>query len=511
MSKKADICLINASLDKPALPPLSLAYLSSYVREHGKKVSVLDLSACNPFLENAFLLEMIGKSFCIDSMLRVTSPEEKRKREILLDLFEKWKDCVLDELPAAVGFTVNHKNLSPSLYLAQLLKAEHPHIPIIFGGPECSMDEAMEVVSSTGAVDMAVHGEGEITLLELVKALEQGRSPGSIEGLMIFHKGKVQKNAGRPAVADLDGLPFPDFSDFHLDRYKSTLPVSMSRGCVGGCTFCNERIFWGKKYRFRHPRSIVAEIQRDTEYGVTDFRFNDSLVNGNIHLLKRMCEYLIESNTAVQWYGNARPEGLSLELLKTMKTAGCYELRYGVESPVPHILQEIKKRVTPKQIETVLKNTKSAGIKPKIDIICAFPTEKKEDFIYSLRWLLKNKDLYDQALLNQFILASSTEMFRTPESFDMTYESLYNGSDISMVGAYRWESTHVYGDTALFRYIVLTLFMAGLGKSFSSNIPVSRYDDLSHYVLEKVQSLREGDSYEDVHDEIYTQYKKVMT
>lgn len=510
MPKKVDLCLVNASLEKSVFPPLSLAYLSSYLKEKGKEPSILDLSVSQSLFKNAFLIEMIGRSFTLDKTLAVRSPEEEKKKNVLISLFKAWKDRVLAEKPDMVGFTVNHRNLQPSLLLAHLLKTENPHMLIVFGGPECSMNEPMEMISSTGAVDLAVQGEGEITLLELIEALEQKKSFASIEGLITFRKGAMKRNASRPAIPDLDVLPFPDFGDFHLDRYKSVLPVAMSRGCVGVCTFCNERVFWGKKYRYRSPTSVAAEMLRRTELGITHFRFNDSLVNGNTHLLKRMCELLIEKCAAVQWYGNARAEGLPLDLLKTMKKAGCYELRYGVESPVPHILQDIRKRVTPQQIEIVLKNTKSAGITSKIDIICSFPTETKKDFIYSLRWLFKNRDLFDQVLLNQFILSSSTEMFQYPERFHMVYTSLYDGSDISMVGAYRWESTNVHGITALFRYTVLTLFVAGMGKPFSSNIPVSRYEDFSLYILDRIQNSREGDSYERIYDEIFNQYKKVM-
>ena len=477
------------------------------MREKGKEVYVLDLPADESFVGNTFLLETIGKSFCLDSNLQMTRPKEKNKKEKLLNLFNTWKELILKTAPDVVGLTVNHKNLPSSLFLAHILKVEDPGLFIIFGGPECSMNEPVKVVSSTGVVDLAVYGEGELTLLHLIEALEQKIPIKTIEGTILFQNGRLKRNPGRSAITDLDVLPFPDFSDFPLDHYTGkALPLTMSRGCVGICAFCNERIFWGKKYRFRSPESVISEIQHHTSYGMTSFKFNDSLVNGNIHLLRKLCERLIESNTHIDWYGNARPEKMSLELLETMKEAGCHELRYGVESPVPHILMEMKKGVTPHQAKTVLENTKKVGIKSQVDLICAFPTETKRDFIYSLRWLYQKKDLFHNVLLNRFSLASSTEMFQNPQLYGMTYSSLYDGSDISHAGLYIWESAHVHGDTGLFRYIVITLLASELGKLRQSTIPVSRYEDFSHYIFKKVRDLADEGLYEDVYDRMYERY-----
>ncbi len=439
----------------------------------------------------------------------MTMPDEEKKRRKLLELFRTWKGLVLATAPDLVGFTVNHKNFPASLFLAQLLKTEDPQLPLILGGPECSMDEAMRLVSSTGVADLAVCGEGELTLFRLIEAVEHEIPFTEIEGTILFQNGKLMRNSPRPAISDLNVLPFPDFSDFPLDRYLGkVLPITMSRGCVGACAFCNERIFWEKKYRFRSPESVVKEIQHNTAHGMTAFKFNDSLVNGNTHLLRKMCELLTESNTCITWYGNARPEHLSLELLDVMKRAGCCELRYGVESPIPHILLEMKKGVTPHEIETILENTKKAGIRSQVDLICAFPTETKRDFIYSLWWLHKNRDLFHHVLLNKFSLASSTEMYENPQHYDMTYVPLYDGSDISMAGVYRWESTEVHGDSALFRYVVITLLASELGMLQQSTIPVSRFQDLARYVLDKVENLRNEGLYLEVYDKIYERYRE---
>ncbi|MBU7013507.1 MAG: radical SAM protein [Theionarchaea archaeon] len=512
MTQDVKVCLVNASLKRSLFPPLSLASLSSFLRENERDVTVLDLSTSEPFLKDAFLLEMIERSFCLNRRLDMTSPAASKKREKLLDLFRLWKECLLAEAPDVVGFTVDHSNLSPSLFLAQLLKAENPRLMTIFGGPECSLDEVMKVVSSTGVVDLAVRGEGEVTLLEVVKTLEQGELLNPPTGTVLFRNGTMMKNSPRPAIADLNTLPFPDFSDFQLDRYtERMLPVSLSRGCVGNCVFCNERIFWERKIRYRRPESVVKEIERDREYGITTFRFNDSLLNGNIPLLKNLCRLLIERGLDIRWYGNARPEKLSVDMLELMKKAGCFELRYGLESPVPRILNEMNKRTTLEEVTTVLKNTVRVGIPLRINVVCAFPTETKQDFINSLRWLYENRDLFDTAMVNRFVLASASDIFQTPQIYDMTYESLYDGTDISKAGTYSWRSAQVHGDTMQFRYVVCSLLIQNLGKlAGTPHVQARDQGGLSHYITEEIQKFRGSDSCESVYDRLYDSYRREL-
>ena len=60
---------------------------------------------------------------------------------------------------------------------------------------------------------------------------------------------EIQNNAVPEEIMDLNKLPFPDYRDFDLARYKQRgLPVLTSRGCVARCSFCGEVVFW-KKYK----------------------------------------------------------------------------------------------------------------------------------------------------------------------------------------------------------------------------------------------------------------------
>jgi len=65
-----------------------------------------------------------------------------------------------------------------------------------------------------------------------------------------------------PEIADLDRLPFPDWSVFELSRYAGTsrlfyddVPVGprTSRGCRAQCVFCSKGVF-GSTWRGKSPR-----------------------------------------------------------------------------------------------------------------------------------------------------------------------------------------------------------------------------------------------------------------
>jgi anaerobic magnesium-protoporphyrin IX monomethyl ester cyclase len=110
-------------------------------------------------------------------------------------------------------------------------------------------------IEQYSVIDAIVRGEGEETLVEIIKAREAGRKFTDVKGVTFRHVGKIVSTPPRPLIEELDSLPMPGyhFVEDHLDRYhfrmmagnKRYAIIEGSRGCSHNCNFCSQHAFWG--------------------------------------------------------------------------------------------------------------------------------------------------------------------------------------------------------------------------------------------------------------------------
>jgi len=122
-------------------------------------------------------------------------------------------------------------------------------------------------------VDCVVVGEGENTMLDLVKRIEHGEGLTGIPGTMYRRNGQVRRERPRPFIENLDELPFPAWhlldkeglveeakrSPFVMRRPAGAMVTS--RGCPYNCYFCSVRKIWSRKWRARSPENVVDEME----------------------------------------------------------------------------------------------------------------------------------------------------------------------------------------------------------------------------------------------------------
>ena len=183
--------------------------------------------------------------------------------------------------PRLIGLSIIFQYRAPEfLELAGELRRELPGCHITAGGHFPSF-AAGELLRDAPQLDSIVRGEGELTLLELMRALDAPGAWPHILGLSYRHAGAVGNNPPRPLIADLDSLPFPA-RDVPPQSYLGLgfSPVVGSRGCYRDCAFCSIRAFYGagrgNPQRFRSVPNLVAEMQQLYDrFGVRFFVFND--------------------------------------------------------------------------------------------------------------------------------------------------------------------------------------------------------------------------------------------
>ena len=278
---------------------------------------------------------------------------------------------LVTEQPDVIGFTLYYTNEAGTKWMVERLRERLPNAKIIVGGPQA-------IDSSPGTeeyFDYVVKGEGERLLLEILNSVEN-KTP-------IEERVLIQPKTER---LDLDSLPFPDYSDYDLNKYTMPNGASseISRGCVAKCVFCTEVHFW--KYRGRQAGSILDEVEyQHKTYGVDFIWFIDSLVNGNLKELRAFSLGIVERKLKLRWQGYARcDERMDLDYYKDLAAGGCHMLNYGIESGSQRVLNDMKKSVSREAMEQNLRDAASVGIAASSNWIVGFPTEKTQDLADTL-------------------------------------------------------------------------------------------------------------------------------
>src|SRR3989339_1797437 len=249
--------------------------------------------------------------------------------------------------------------------------------------------------------DAVVIGEGEITVIELLKALEDKKDLSGVAGLAYMEKGKCVRTEPRALIQNVDEIPFPAWDMFPMDHYAllreaniknndRCMLVLSGRGCTFKCNFCY-RLTEG--YRARSLESIVEEIrvlQRD--YLISYVDFQDELLMSSVQHIEELCEGFLRAGLKFKWFCNGRLNYARPDLLQRMKRAGCVFINYGIESLDEKALRAMNKALTVKQITGGVENTLAAGISPGLNIIFGNIGETEESLKLGVEFLLKYDD-----------------------------------------------------------------------------------------------------------------------
>ncbi|MCB1126199.1 MAG: radical SAM protein, partial [Verrucomicrobiae bacterium] len=197
-------------------PPLAFASMAAMLRENVADLRVEILDA--PVLEMGW---------------RTLESELRRRQPDFVGIGEEAVSCV------------------EGLRLASL--ARQCGARVVAGG--CFFGHVAAEALRTGLIDVVVHGEGEVTIVELTETLRGGTDElHRVKGISFLRDGEVVTTEPRPPMHDLDALPFPAYDLLPVERYGARsrnhphlAAVELGRGCVGSCDFC---ILWRQMGRF---------------------------------------------------------------------------------------------------------------------------------------------------------------------------------------------------------------------------------------------------------------------
>ncbi|MBM3250568.1 MAG: radical SAM protein [Candidatus Omnitrophica bacterium] len=398
LPKDADIHLVIPPPFFIKMPHIGIAYLAAFLKSKGYKVSVSDLSL--RLHNNA--PDDFKRFWHIDfsNFFFLSEIAEKTLRSFEKE-FNDFVEELLETDTQIIGFSVNLISIYVANYMARKIEEKDPGRLVIFGGPATFFGFGRNSIHPPFA-DIYAIGEGEKTLLNILKAHQEKKEISSTRGLLLVRDLERYPALPPPNIGNLDELPFPTFSEFELSEYNQgqeykPLPLLLSRGCINSCSYCIDHIMW-PKYRCRSPGHVMDEIRYHTsENKVTAFEMIDLTCSGNLRWLSELCDRIIESGIKFNWvsYAMIRKE-MDLKLLQKMKRAGCHTLIYGVESGSDRVLKKMKKRFTASDAARNLRLTHESGICTNINIIVGFPGETEEDFDLTVDFIRKNGQYIDE-------------------------------------------------------------------------------------------------------------------
>ena len=279
--------------------------------------------------------------------------------------------------------------------LASWLVEAKMEVPTICGGihPTIAPEESIGVEG----IEMICRGEGEAALAELCRKIENKEEIRDIPNLWIKKDGSIIKNPLRPILADLDSLPFPDRSLFNYKNLYAErtgkLSFLVSRGCPYNCTYCCNHLLRniyrseGKSIRFRSVDNVIAEIKEVVEHYhfINTVNFDDDI----LFLKKEWAEEFTEKYSReinLPFICNARANLADKAEVELLKKAGCYHVKFGLESGNAYICNEILNRgLTIKQTKNAFALCKETGLITESFNMVGIPYETPSTIIDTIK------------------------------------------------------------------------------------------------------------------------------
>jgi radical SAM superfamily enzyme YgiQ (UPF0313 family) len=322
--------------------------------------------------------------------------------------------------PDLILITTATNDFDYAVHICSLLK-KHLNKPIIAGGYHPTI--APEETIAKDCFDIICIGEGELALLEFLKAFEKEKIKTNIKNLWFKNKkGEIIKNPLRPLVQDLDSLSFPDREIFDYKKYlkwnHGTATFISTRGCPFRCSYCINHFLIkkykgkGKYVRFRSIGNLFQEIKDVLKtHTIKNIEFYDDTFTLDDQRTREFCKRY-PKEISLPFNINVRVNAIKPEHFKLLKKAGCIRVSLGIEAGDPYIRNKILKRdMTDEQIISTFNEARKAGLKTYSFNMVGIPFETKKSIEKTIQLNRKCKP--------DFVGVSIFNVFRGTEIYDI--------------------------------------------------------------------------------------------
>lgn len=367
MNKRSNIAIITG------IPPINLTQL-------GKKgVS----SAILPRLFSMLGKEKFHISFSTVGPATIAGYLKKNNIDVVV--FDYYREKMQIQNCDIIGISSTFSEPEEIKTIAENIRLLNRSAPIVLGGPLSWLVSPFQLLELIPEIDYVVVKEGEVTFLQLIRAIRANQDLANIEGIIYRDKNDTIQLTKPQKSIDFETLPYPAWELMGIPSPKKlpVLFIETSRGCPYHCTYCSEVTYWGKPVRYRSSQRVTDEIRYSAEnFGITTFRFVDSCFSSPTDRCSKICDAITErcisDGIPVKWSSYARIEDLSSQLMYKMRQSGCVALDVGLESGSQEVLRGMNKNYNPEIAVTVANTARELGIVINFNILIGFPGETTE-------------------------------------------------------------------------------------------------------------------------------------
>ena len=379
-----NILFINPNYPEKAksyliLPSLEISIMSSLLEIHGHKTFMLDLKIDDldyRCLRNR-LTEYKFDVVCIESVIQDHCEALKIIKEV--------------------------KNL-------------YPKVPIVLRG-EITSFLPRETLEHCPELDIAMRFENEFTFLNLVKSIENNEQLFEIPNIAFrdTNKNIVVTNLEEP-IKNLDLLPLPNRELWDIKKYyRRSLEtiVRSTRGCPGGCKFCNKTKL--APFREFSINRFCDEIENLIKLGFNQFFFSDDSFSYSEKRIEDFVTEVKKRNLKIKFTSNMRIVDITEKKIKLLKEAGAYRFFVGVETVNSASSKLINKNIHVENIKKKLQIIKDYGLEFHASFIIGSPGDTKSDLESTIEFIKEIKPTLISA--NQLKPIPGTDIYNYPEKY----------------------------------------------------------------------------------------------
>lgn len=296
--------------------------------------------------------------------------------------WEDFKKSIAHGRPEVVGLTMMSVDYNAVMKCVGLIKEVGSEIKVVVGGihPTLMPDE----VDSNPKIDYIIQGEGEISFVNLLFDIQNGKLPSRI----------IQ---GIPP--DLDQLPFVDRTLFPAPEASifdglanPFVTIIAGRGCRYNCSFCQpaERILFGREVRRRSVDNVIKELSLlNDKFRFKSLLLHDDCLTEDIDWVEEFCNKYRTGGFRQPFVCQSRPDIIChhQNLISKMKEAGLHTLMIGFESGNQRILDFLRKGITVQQNYQAAQICRRYGVKIWANYMVGIPTETREEVMDTVRMI----------------------------------------------------------------------------------------------------------------------------
>lgn len=303
----------------------------------------------------------------------------------------------VDFQPDIVGIS---SLFSPSFYnfleTGKAVRKVFPHA-LTIGGGNIPTSAWRDIYGSDNAwiFDALCYGEGELPMLELVRATDRRQYIDGSKSWITQAKAEQLFTPEHNFIEDLDEIPFFDYDLCDVDKHNANLVVTSfatsknnrsfhvmtSRGCPFKCTFCASHAVHGRDMRYHSVERMREDFTRlKDKYGAGTLIFQDDHFMADKERVRQILAILGELELNSIYQSGLALYALDRPMLEDFYAAGVRQLVLAVESGSQRVLKHLMKKPLKLEIsQRVAQDCRELGIYTNTNILIGIPGETKED------------------------------------------------------------------------------------------------------------------------------------